>query len=414
MTHQRTQSRARGFTLLEILIAMTLFTSIGYAVVVLMTSGVDMWLTGTRGSQQEDRREMSLPLLIDDLRHVRLPSSHDRIPVDLTVRESQQKELPALPPLNRFISGYVYYKFGDREIPCRYIAFVRDIRGLGELDVYARRAGTNPQSTKYIDGFEDEQEFKENEHLPTGGQIEVLWIWLPDPDVEGQGAVYRAYRAPIGGEGSLLDPKTFEDYGTLMRVVRPQPVFQGVLLFDVYFWTQYTTRWEFGTGDPTVTQRPQSADEMKAGPPQCGPSRVWDSTRGLMVGGRDDFKLNRTVKSFNFAGDDIWPRMVRIEFALAETETQLKVDLMAGGSQFSVHDRLFATGRGELFNVLMKVGPEWIRVRSRDYQDTDTFLIDRRGVRGTATVNHPSETPVYFGRVYDVTVTIPSFRDDNN
>ena len=161
-------------------------------------------------------------------------------------------------------------------------------------------------------------------------------------------------------------------------------------------------------------QRPQSADEMKAGPPQCGPSRVWDSTRGLMVGGRDEFKLNRTAKSFNYAGDDIWPRMVRIEFALAETETQLKLDLSAGGSQFSVHDQLFATGRGELFNVLMKVGPEWIRVHSRDFQDTDTFLIDRRGERGTAAVNHPSETPVYFGRVYDVTVDIPSFRDDNN
>ena len=74
----------------------------------------------------------------------------------------------------------------------------------------------------------------------------------------------------------------------------------------------------------------------------------------------------------------------------------------------------FATGRGEIFNVLMKIGPEWVRVLSRDFQDVDTFLIDRRGQRGTARVNHAAETPVYFGRVYDVTVTIPSYRDDNN
>ena len=134
----------------------------------------------------------------------------------------------------------------------------------------------------------------------------------------------------------------------------------------------------------------------------------------MFVGGRGEFKLNKTVKSFNFAGDDIWPRMVRIEFALAEMETSLKEDLGASASQFTVHDRKFATGHGEIFNVLMKIGPEWVRVLSRDYQDVDTFLIDRRGRRGTARVNHAAETPVYFGRVYDVTVLIPSFRDDNN
>ena len=414
MTHTA-RTNKHGFTLLEILISMSLFTAIGFAVVLLMTSGVDMWITGTRGAQQEDRREMSLPRLEDDLRHVRLPSPYDRIPADLSTEGSQQKELPALPPTNRFVSGYVYYKFGDKEIPCRYLAFVRDIRGLGEIDVYARRAGTNPRATAYIDDPEnDEKEFQENQHLPTGGQIEVLWIWLPDPDLSGQGSVYRAYRSPIGGPGTLLDPKNFDQYGTLMRNIRPLPIFQGVLLFDVYFWTQFTTMWTFSGGDPRIVQRPQSLAEIKDGPPACGPSRIWDSTRGMFVGGRNQFKLNKTVKSFNFAGDDIWPRMVRIEFALAEMETALKEDLGANASQFSVHDHTFATGRGEIFNVLMKIGPEWVRVLSRDFQDVDTFLIDRRGQRGTARVNHAAETPVYFGRVYDVTVTIPSYRDDNN
>jgi hypothetical protein len=325
-----------------------------------------------------------------------------------------QTDLPPIVPENRFLSGYVSYKFGDREVPCRYIAFVRDIHGLGEIDVYATRAGQNPKANAHIDGKDDEKEFKEKRHLPTGGQIEVLWIWLPDPDEPGIGAVYRAYRTPIGGEGTLLDPKNFDDYGKLTRIINPKPVFQDVLLFDVYFWTQYTNTWEYASGDPRVTQRPQSAQDAESGPPVCGPSRIWDSTRGMFVGGRDEFRLNRTKKSVNFAGDDIWPRMVRIEFALREMETQLKEDLSTSSNEFIVHDPKFATGRGELFNVLMKIGPEWVRVLHRDYSDTDTFVLDRRGLRGTSSVNHATEAPVYFGRVYDVTVTIPSYRDDNN
>ena len=284
----------------------------------------------------------------------------------------------------------------------------------GEIDRYALRAGTNPQAEKHIDGIDDEEEFKKNNHLPTGGQIEVLWIWLPDTDTPGLGTVYRAYRTPIGGEGTLLDPKNFAEYGQLMREIKPQAVFQEVLLFDVYMWTQYTTTWQFRGGDPRITTRPETAADSSAGRRPCGPSRVWDSTRGWFVGGRNEFRLHRTKDSINFAGDDIWPRMVRVEFSLREMETQLKSDFTTGMPTFSVHDTRFATGTGELVNVMMKIGNEWVRVRSRDYTDPDTFLIDQRGLRNTAAVNHPAESPVYFGRVYDVTVEIPSYRDDNN
>ena len=67
-----------------------------------------------------------------------------------------------------------------------------------------------------------------------------------------------------------------------------------------------------------------------------------------------------------------------------------------------------------LYNVLFKVGPEWVMVSQRDPTDVDTFELGRRGMRGTAALNHPAETAVYFGRVYDVTVRMPTFRDDNN
>ena len=403
----------RGFTLLEIVVAMSLFTILGFAVVMLMTSGVDMWLQGTRSAENEDRKEMSLPRLEDDLRHMRVGTGRDRIPVDPNVTQTQA-ELPAEIPVNRFLSGYVPYKFGEKEVACRYISFVRDLAGLGEIDVYAVRAGSNPKADAYIDGKNDEKEFKENLHLPTGGQIEILWIWLPDPDEPGMGAVYRAYRTPIGGPDTLLDPKNFDEYGKLMRVIQPKAVFQEVLLFDVFFWTQFTTTWDFHQGDPGVTRRPQSIAESKAGRPSCGPSRIWDSTRGMLIGGPNDFRLNRTAKSVNYAGDDIWPRAVRIEFALREMTTQLKSDFASNGSSFTVHDAAFATGRGVITNVSMKIGPEWVRVSGRDPYDPDTWDIAARGRRGTVAVNHAEDSNVYFGQIYDVTVPIPSFRDDNN
>lgn len=405
---------ARGFTLLEILVAMSLFTIIGFSVMLLMSSGVDMWLQGTRGAQNEDRKEMSLPRLEEDLRQVRVGTSRDRIPVDLKSESSQQKELPALVPENRFLSGYMIYKFGENEVACRYLAFVRDLRGLGEIEVYALRAGRDPKADAYIDGKEDEKEFNEGRHLPTGGQIEVLWIWLPDPDEPGLGSVYRAYRTPIGGPETLLDPKNFEDYGKLVRNIRPVPVFQDVLLFDLYFWTQFTTTWEYMPGEPSVVTRPESAQAVKAGLPPCGPSRTWDSTRGMLLGGPSDFKLKRGANSLNFAGDDIWPRAVRVEFALREMTTQLKEDFGADGSNFTVHDPLFATGRGVLMDALMKIGAEWVRISGRDPRDPDTFDIAARAQRGTVRVSHPAESNVYFGQVFDRTIQIPAFRDDNN
>ncbi|MEM8884846.1 MAG: type II secretion system protein [Planctomycetota bacterium] len=405
--------RRSGFTLLEILIAMSLFTLIGFSVVLLMTNAVDMWMVGTRGSQNEDRKEMSLPRLEDDLRSVRTPDNRDRIPVDLKASDTQPEQ-PAVIPDNRFMSGYVNYTFGERQVPCRYLAFVRHINGLGEIEVYASRAGTNPKADKFIDGQDDEKEWKENLHLPTGGAIEVLWIWLPDPDEPGIGAVYRAYRSPIGGEGTLLDPKNFDEYGKLIRNIQPQPVFQDVLLFDLYFWTQYTTTWEYLKGDPRVTARPQALEALGAGPSPCGPSRIWDSTRGLLVTGDGAFALNNTARSANYAPDDIWPRRVRVEFALKESSTQLKSDLPMGAAEFSVHDASFGTGMGILSRMLFKVGPEWVMVEQRDSSDRDTFLIGGRGRRNTVGVNHPAETNVYLGQIYDVTIPIPAFRDDNN
>jgi len=403
--------RRRGFTLIEILIAMSLFTLIGLGVVLLMRTGVDIFVRGTEGANLEDRREQSLPRLEEDLRQVLVPAQVDRIPFDPDNPDPEEEPDP-LPPTNRFLSGYQVFKIGEQEVPCRWIAFVRDIRGLGEIENYAIRAGTNPRADAYIDGKDDEQEFKQNRHLPTGGAAEVLWIWLPDAQKPGMGTVYRAYRSPIGGPGTLLDPKNFDEMGKIFRDIRPQPMFQGVTLFDVFFWTQWTTHWDWSRGEPVVTAPPRDPAEVKGGRRACGPSLTWDSTRGLMSS--DLFRLAKGEKSLRFSADDIWPRAVRVAFALSETETELSEGMTAADLAFSVIISDFATGRGELDGQFMKVGSEWIRISRRDGSRRDTFLVRDRGARGTSALSHAAGEPVYYGRVFDFTIPIPSFRDDNN
>lgn len=408
--------RRRGFTLLEILISMSLFTLIGLAVVMLMRTGVDMWLRGTRSSQQEDRLEQSLPRLEEDLRMTLLPAQRDRVPFD-PKNPDPEKEPDPLPPVNRFVSGYITFKIRDTEYKCRYLAFVRDIEGLGELATYVARAGTNAKADAYIDGKNDEDEFKHNRHLPTGGAVEVLWLWLPDEDRPGVGSVYRAYRSPIGGAESLLDPRNYDDLKEIKENIKPQPIFQNVIMFDLSFWTQYTTTWDWEPGQPSIRSRPTTPEALRAGRRECGPSRTWDSTRGLLpnTGGGDSvFYLGKGKASLNFSGDDIWPRMARVEFALLEEDTVLARGLGTNDKDFVVLSGAFATGRGELDGRLMKIGSEWLQIAGRDGHQRDMFRIERRGLRGTTAVAHSPQTPVYYGRVFDFTISIPSFRDDNN
>jgi len=190
-----------------------------------------------------------------------------------------------------------------------------------------------------------------------------------------------------------------------------------VILFDAYFWTQFTTNWTWTRGEPRVQQRPSSVEEATRASRQCGPSRTWDSTRGLMK--RDPewgFLLSRVDEertgSFNDSSDDIWPRMVRVQFAVAEERTTLIRALGPTDNDFTVLAGDFATGRGELYYKPMKIGLEWVRLAGRDTVQRDMFQIHDRGKRGTTALAHAVGTPVYFGRVFDVTISIPSFRDE--
>jgi hypothetical protein len=116
--------------------------------------------------------------------------------------------------------------------------------------------------------------------------------------------------------------------------------------------------------------------------------------------------------SYNDSADDIWPRMVRVQFAVAEERTLLAQAIGSSDNEFTVMAGDFATGRGELYYKPMKIGLEWVQLAGRDTVQRDMFQVNDRGRRGTTALAHEMMTPVYFGRIFDVTITIPSFRDE--
>ena len=396
----------RAFTLLEVLVAMSLFTVVGFAVVLLMKAGVDMWVGGNAISQQEDRLEQSLPRLDDDVRMVSIPALADLIPFDPENPDPRTEPSP-LPAINRMISGVHSYKIGERTVPSRYWAFVREI-GPTELDAYVRRAGTNREADAYIDGKNDEEEFKEKKHKATGGLMEVLWIYLPDEKQPGVGSLCRSFRSPIGGKDTLLDPKNHADLDVVRTKIKPEPILSNILYFDIWFWTEFTTTWN---GELTVTQRPKAGQDGKVRLFTSGPSYTWDSTRAILS--KKDFGMALGPQSIGFMSDDIWPRRVRVRVAVAEEDTELAKGIGDAGP-FTVVSTDFAVGRGDIAGDYFKIGDEWIQVAGRDVRQLDHFLVDRRGALGTNAVAHGRGKTVYYGRMMDFVLSIPSFRDDNN
>jgi hypothetical protein len=125
------------------------------------------------------------------------------------------------------------------------------------------------------------------------------------------------------------------------------------------------------------------------------------------------FLLSHGPESARHARDDIWPRMVRVSFALAEEEDALVNGIAATEPEFTLISGSFATGRGELGGQHFKIGNEWVKISQRDGRRRDTFVA-QRGARGTTGLAHAADTPVYFGSVIDLTIDVPAFRDDNN
>src|SRR5262245_13290384 len=103
----------RGFTLLELLIAMAMFTLLGIAVVALLGQGLSLFSEGTASTSMDDRKQAILPPLRAEFAAIQpasLPEVLPPPPPDLPPDKVPEK-LPAVPPPISLWSGY--FKLSD-------------------------------------------------------------------------------------------------------------------------------------------------------------------------------------------------------------------------------------------------------------------------------------------------------------
>lgn len=377
-------ARFRGFTLLELLIAMSLFMVLGTALIALVTRAIGFLEVGTGGAELQDKGGDILRPFESDMQNVLV----------------ERSLAPGAPEI-RFYCDFVAVDSdgnGENDYLAQRLAFVRS-SNQEAVDPVARRAGTTPGGAAYLDGKLDAEEAANGELKAVGGAMEVLYMAVPE-DAENPGllTIYRGTRAPVGGAGSLLDPETVKTIADLKRVA--QPLMSGVLHFGVKFWTAQTSSWDISMG----------------GLGSGAPSLTWDSTRGILPGGRgtEGFALARGTDSLVDPRDDVSPRKVHVTFVVDRTGRDAKAADLVGGIDDRQRDisvapsTSFATDSNVDF---IKVGTEWVEYSARlDEQ----FTARQRGARNTTAVSHKNGAKVRAGHTVETVILVPSYREDWN
>ena len=368
------RKRNRGFTLVELLIAMALFMVLASALIALLTRAFDFLTVGTAGSEVTDKGSDFLRPFRADLENV-------------VVERSLEPGASRI----RFYCDAIPFDSdndGSVDIKAQRLAFVRSTRE--ELaNPITRNAGTKPGATGIIDGENDFEQSAAGELRAAGGLMEVLYIAIPDdPNDPGVLTLYRAIRMPVGGPGSLLDPRTVRTMADVRQLA--DPLIAGVLHFGVEFAPPATE----GVA-PVLT--------------------TWDSTRGILKRGNglNEFPLGKGPESLDDPRDDISPRAVIVTFSFERTgreneEAFLEGYLSEGARAVPVDSTVFANTSEDPF---IKVGTEWMGYGGRNPTE---FTGVSRGERGTFAVAHKAGEQVRAGYTIRRTITIPAYREDYN
>lgn len=397
-----------GFTVLELMIAMAVFTILGGTAVFMMRQAANSFSTGAREGDLLDRHDSLLPDLARDLARLAIPDAFDP-PVLPTIEPAPgAPPPPPLPPVElRLRSGAITLRDqGAAEIkavPCIFLSFVIHT-GDEANDPRLRTAGDAPLAADTARPFvraEVEKAGPNTVFQPTGGLMEVCWIAVPrDPANPALLTLYRGYRAPVGGTGSLLDPASFDSLAEIDA--RFEERHRGVLHFGVTWRRAGLGSWEEGTdrgsGDDT---------------PYVGP--VWDSTRAL----DKTWPLHRRADSLGDPSDDLFPQFVRLEATLAPPalggyrrgQTTLVEAIAPDSNRLLVEnlDALLGPGPQQRF---LKIDTEWLAFdATRIDPVARALLLVERGARSSVRAMHDVGAQIWVGQPASEVVSLPVWRD---
>ena len=416
----RARSRS-GFTLLEILVSMAIFTVLGSMVIVFMRQSLDIFYAGTKESGQLDRMDAVLPQVRADLESMTIPADFTppRPPPTEDELRRMGKELPKPPPpvkIRLRAGTLVLRNTGDerfKDYPCPFFSCVTT-DGSEWYDKLKRRAGEATKGDGELKALTPDNVVggdRDTLYYATGGLMEVLWIAVPqdlmEPPEDGGPTypailtLYRGFRSPIGDpEKSLLDPENFDERDEILKACRP--VARGLLHFGTTWRRSFATSWDtelgVGLGDAA---------------PYVGPD--WDSTRALLKG----WPLNRGLQSLPDPSDDIFPAFVMLEatfavptqFGMGRGELRLTEMVPADAMRLKVDDtdKLMQPNLGN--QRWLKVGAEWMAYELGDVDWEKGEVRVRRGQRGTQKMAHESGAWVYVGAPSQLQMRLPVFRD---
>lgn len=394
-----------GFSLLELLVAMSIFSVISVGIITLLARVSEFTQSGSSKTETLDALQTFTQSFARDVSGIQ------------TMAESD-----AGAPTVRLYSDVAACDVnGDSkpDAPVRRLFFTKLIPDEASSPG-TRTAGTALDAKAYTDQKDDAAEAEKGTLKATGGLMEVFWTAIPDDAADpAVCTLYRAYRSPIGGPESLMPDKPASDMGggapadrgpLNLSEVKPiaSAVLPGVLHFGVEFWGRRTQSWDTATAPPK------------------GPFVTWDSTRGIMPRGNvragmtdgffyaKDGKLpqDQGVDSLNDPTDDTFPRRLRVTLVVEEVGTNRKVgnlaaDLSADAKVLDLYDASFIPAV-DTTAKFVKLGSEWIQFEAVSGTQLTGL---RRGQRGTTAQRHDMGRMVHYGRTVVREFSVPTFRD---
>jgi len=385
-----------GFTLVELLMAMGLFSMLGVGLVSLLSRSADFLTTGQTAAETMDT----------------LQTFTESFGADVATIYTVPDSLVGRPDV-RMYSDHVGTDIdGDSKSDARIqrLFFTRLIPREATAPM-TRAAGASVEGKASLDQSDDFEESAEGQLRATGGLMEVFWTAVPDSkDDLSIMTLYRGFLSPIGGDLSLFprgaagDPSVAElEKGPRSRKriqAAARPVLSGILYFGVQFWSRTTTTWDHQT-------------PARSG----GPVYTWDSTRGIMPGtsGGDRygaFFLGKDFESIEDPTDDTYPRRLRVTLVVEQLGNPsaagfLARELSADANVLDVESALFIPASSTT-RRFVKIGAEWIEFSG---VNGNSLLGCTRGVRGTVATAHSMGARVHHGRTVVREYSIATFRD---
>jgi hypothetical protein len=425
-----------GYTLLELLVAMSILIILGGGLVVLLKQGITTWHTAEKRGAIYDRARMVL----------------DRVAEDLRAAAGDSRSEGA---------GFWVRFLCDADSEGRpRLRFTRAISG-ESVDPVAREGGKYIETTggAHLDLHGDVQKILGGKLLSPGGYEEVLYALDADSEKD---ILWRGVRSPIGGAGSLFVDRNVEgappapakgarpppaktaeaggpgpgvalaeglpearssgksaparpgarpaaagppaDEPPLARAARPYA--DRVMHISYSFWTPVTNTWD---RDAPPRIQPKQGEKS-------GPIATWDSTRAILDERlpAGQFGWRKVDGSLDDPSDDAFPERVEVTLVLEGNvdapPTALAEDLAPADRSIPLSSTIGFPEEGP--DRFVKIEGEWIRYEKieKGRLVLPPAKMGGRGERGTSPSRHMRGAAVELGTTFRRVVEMPAVR----